>query len=79
MIDVGQFAKPVEPNGEFRFAIGDKSEVAKTLREIADRVECGQILIQKVQGGQVASHDDYYLQALFIEFAERETGPAAEG
>jgi hypothetical protein len=78
MIDAGRFAKRTEPNltsgGDkcfFRFAISS-DDAARELRRLADAVESGRILIQKVQVGQVASVDDFYLQAIMIEFAERE-------
>lgn len=72
MIDIGKFSKPhISGKGVIRFGI-TKEETAAQLREFADRVEKGEILIQKVQTGQVAGLDDYLMQALFIEFAEQE-------
>jgi hypothetical protein len=76
MIDAGKFAKPTPPksgeNGFFRFSI-DKEGAACELRRLADAIEQNMIILQKVQSGVVADRADYCLQALMIEFAERET------
>jgi hypothetical protein len=75
MIDAGKFAPPViQASGDagfFRFSL-DRVAAATELRRFADGIESGRILLQKVQSGVVASNDDYCLQALMVEFAERE-------
>lgn len=69
MIDAGNFAKPL--NGtNLKFGTHAKEELANELRRIATLVESDQLIIMKVQSGQIASQDDYYTQALMIEFAE---------
>lgn len=75
MIDIGKFAKPhdiSQKNGFFRFGLVDSKTFATTLREMADAVENDEIVIQKVQGGQIAVPDDWLHQAIFIEFVEKE-------
>ena len=80
MIDVGQFAKPaLNFNSErhFRFGLGNKENCAAILRMMADEIEAGRILLQKVQGGTVAVIDDYFMEALYLEFAPAEKIVAA--
>lgn len=80
MIDVGKFAKPlittsskIAEKSFFHFGTDEPANLAIQLRMFADKVESSDILIQKVQAGQVASIDQYFMQAIFIEFAEKET------
>jgi hypothetical protein len=81
MIDAGKFARPTKPvtgdPGFFRFSIDRQGAVAE-LRRIADALEDGRLLLQKVQSGTVAVCDDYCFQALMMEFAEREVVEALD-
>lgn len=76
MFDVKKFAKPIPcgPHKIIRFDCNTKEETAQQFRLFADAVERGNILIQKVQSAQVAGVDDYYMEALFIEYAQVEEG-----
>lgn len=56
--------------GFFPFGITGK-DLAVELRRFADAIESGDILPQAIQTGSTAKLDDYTLQAIFIEFAER--------
>ncbi len=78
MLDIGQFAKPCLTSGEgqFRFGGADREEIARQLRIFADAVSAGDVAIVKIQGAQVVSPEDFYTQALLVEFIERETAPA---
>jgi hypothetical protein len=73
MIDASKFSTP-QLNGVgcgFRFGVG-KDECVTALREMADAIERGDILVQKVQTGAITVVDDYTMQGIFIEFVERE-------
>lgn len=73
MIEAGKFAKPVRPldgDGSFVFGI-EKAAAVTQLRRLADMVESGEVNLQKVQTGQVASYDDWCFEAVMIEFVTR--------
>lgn len=82
MIDIGRFAQrhcEIIKDGEkksLRFGGGAREELAAELRRFADMVENGDVLIEKIQAGQIVSPEEWYAQALFIEFVEYEKEPA---
>jgi hypothetical protein len=81
MIDIGKFAKPAlsfDQKTLFRFSVDDPKQIAEELHKFATLVENGKVLIQKIQAGQIAARDDYFVQALLIEFAEEEENPDAK-
>ncbi len=78
MIDATNFARPhISGRFVFRFSVNSPEALAGQLRDFADKVEKGEVLVQKVQTGQTAKLDEYNMQGLFIEFATREEIEAA--
>ncbi len=74
MIDIGKFAKPsVNRLGDgtiLRFGLVTAKNAAALLQHLCDELKAGRILLQKVQGGQIASNDDWFMQAIYLEFAQ---------
>ncbi len=80
MIEIGKFAKRMEhirppkagePANFLRFSL-DPDNTSNELRRFADAIDHGQIILQKVQTGGVASLADWCAQAVLIEFVEIE-------
>lgn len=73
MIDASKFAKPrFDADGKGQFLFGsDNATMAQAFRSFADAIEQGRIAVQSVQFGQVLSADNYFMSALYIEFAEK--------
>lgn len=73
MIDATKFAMK---RGRYRIGVFERSTVvAAELRRIADRMEAGEINIQKVQTGQQAADHEWVSCCLYIEFDEKEPLP----
>ena len=73
MIDARKFALPLNaPPGASTFHFGaDGSTIARELRDFADKVEAGAVLVQSVQTGSVVKPDDYITHGVFIEYATK--------
>jgi hypothetical protein len=73
MIDAGKFAHRkigADRLHRYQFSV-DKAAAAAELRRMADDIDNGEVLVQRVQSGQVADHADYCMHAIMIEFAVR--------
>lgn len=72
MIDIGKFARPhIDPKkGNMGFGVSTPKAIADVLREFADKIESGHVIVQNIQLGAIASIDNFPMEALFIEYAE---------
>jgi hypothetical protein len=74
MVDPGKFARQTIGTRDQTWFIpfGLSCEgLAAELRRFADAIEDGTVLPQKIQTGTVATTEDYQMQAIMIEFAEK--------
>jgi hypothetical protein len=72
MIDPRKFGKPPDIHGKnhfFPFGL-DKDNIAVELRRLADGIESGLVIPQRIQCGSVSDIGEYVMQAIMIEFAE---------
>lgn len=65
-LDAYQFGHSY-PNEKFTFGM-IKEDVAKAVREIADRIECGEYILQSGGVFTYAQRDDYVMTCLNIKF-----------
>ena len=71
MINASRFAKlAVSGTGgrSFSFGCENAKEAAAVLRDMADLLESGLIMLGQVSSAQIAAQDDFLIHGLFIEF-----------
>lgn len=69
-IDISQFEGRPGKDGSFGFGLGTVA-FATALRQMADRVERGEVLVQRVHVIGMASMDDYTTKRLVLQIVER--------
>jgi hypothetical protein len=60
----------VDVNGNYRFGI-DKDRTIALIRELADRIESGQLLLQGVESRHKLAVDDFTVSSWVIDVAQR--------
>ena len=57
----------------FRFGLVDGEAIAENLRDLAEVIEEGIVVVQSVKSGSEAKADDFFIQSLTIDFTVCET------